>query len=308
MEGPPPRPVHLMLGAQTAHLLAALWDEPLLFADAHRIRRRAVAWGKAPDAELLPAPGIVVGADDLANRLAALSPPSDAFTEAAAACWTIDAGAGAIGPHAPDPMRAFGRRQARVARVSLKPAALDDQCIMEGTANGWAFLAPFAPGHASLQFVSALSPEDTPVSQQVIAGSRLIREAVADAGGWSAPMPCMPRLGNTLAAPGRLAVGEAALGFDPISGDGVGHALRGTVLAAKTLGEITDGTDPSECLDRYAATLRRALLQHVDICLSLYGDAPDACDWSGELETMRSGAANLRQSAAATQRDFDRTI
>jgi flavin-dependent dehydrogenase len=205
-------------------------------------------------------------------------------------------------------MRAFGTRQARVAQVSLKPAAPHDQCIMEGTTNGWAFLLPFAPGHASLQFVSALSPDRTPASQHVISGTRAIREAVADAGAWSAPMPCMPRLGNMLAAPGRLAVGEAALGFDPISGDGVGHALRGTVLAAKTLGEITGGADPSECLDRYAATLRRALLQHVDICLSLYGDAPDACCWSGELEAMRSGAAHLRQSAAATQREFDRTI
>jgi hypothetical protein len=71
------------------------------------------------------------------------------------------------------------------------------------------------------------------------------------------------------------------------------------VLAAKTLEEIADGAAPRECLDRYASTFRRALLQHLDICLSLYGDAPDTCDWAGELKAMQAGAAHLRESTAA---------
>ena len=53
----------------------------------------------------------------------------------------------------------------------------------------------------------------------------------------------MPRARLPPASVGWLAVGEGALAFDPISGDGVGHALRGVVLAATTLHEIASGKE-----------------------------------------------------------------
>src|SRR5665213_2110891 len=154
---------------------------------------------------------------------------------------------------------------------------------MEAISDGWVFLLPVGGGSASLQFVSIPSRVPLPDPALVVAATRAIRDAIDKVGAWSDPIPCMPRARLPPAGIGRLAVGEGALAFDPISGDGVGHALRGVVLAVTTLHEIAIGKDIGECLDGYADTLRRAMGQHVRTCLGLYADAPFAAAWKDEI-------------------------
>jgi len=244
----------------------------------------------------VPAPSVAIDASELARRLAAslrLAPASgDDVSDAA---WIVDARS--ISPQTTgpaSPMHAFGRRHARVAQAMLRAASRPDTCVIETVRDGWVFLLPAGAGGASLQFVSIPSITPIPAPNEAVAATRTIRKAIDSIGAWSDPMPCMPRIRLSPARPGRIAIGEAALGFDPISGDGVGHALRGTVLAATLLHGIANGTPIAECLDGYAYTLRRAMTHHLKTCLGLYAYTPDWCD---ELSAMASGVALLTGQA-----------
>lgn len=299
--GAPARRRHVLLGAATARLLAALWDEPMLLAGTHPIRERAVSWGTAPDIDILPAPGIALDIDDLVRRLAeGLCLPPGGADATGDAAWIVDTRPDSADSSGADPpMHVFGGRHAWISQVELRADSRDDLCVMESVADGWAFLLPVGGGLASLQFVSI--PSGVPPLQpaEVAAATRVIRDAIGHAGAWSDPIPCMPRARLPPASVGRLAVGEGALAFDPISGDGVGHALRGVVLAATTLHEIASGKETAECLDDYANILRRAMVQHIRACLDLYGDAPLAAAWQDEIRAMKDGVALLTQMGGA---------
>ena len=291
-QGAPARRLCLLLSETTAGLLAALWNDPLLLAGAHRIRERAVSWGPASEADTVAAPGVAISANELARRLAAslrLAPASaDDVSDAA---WIVDARPDSSETTgAAKPMRTFGHRHAWVAQAMLRAASRSDLCVIETVRDGWVFLLPAGTGRASLQFVSIPSITPPPAPNEAVAATRTIRKAIDGIGEWSDPMPCMPRARLPPACPGRISIGEAALGFDPISGDGVGHALRGTVLAAMSLHAIANGTPIAECLDGYASTLRRAMAHHLKTCLGLYGDAQG---WHDEVGAMAAGVALL---------------
>lgn len=277
----------LMLSEATCGLLAALWNDPLLLAGAHPIRERAVSWGLESEADVVPAPGLAISAIELARRLAAslrLSPAD--FTDAS---WIVDAR-----PDSPEtigaPMRAFGCRHAWVSQASLRAGSRSELCVMETVVDGWIFLLPTGAGQASLQFVSIPSITLKRTPSEVVAATRTIQKAIDDIGVWSDPMPCMPRARLPPACARRIAIGEAALGFDPISGDGVGHALRGAVLAATSLHAIADGTPIAGCLDGYASTLRRAMTHHLNACIGLY---EGMFGWKDEVSAMAAGVALL---------------
>lgn len=286
-----------MLSAPTAALLAALWDDPKLLAGGHQIDERAVSWGAAQSVDVLSAHGIVLDVDDLVQRLASrLSLPPIAAQSASDAAWVVDTRSDSTGPSSADqPMRAFGGRHAWISKIELRTDAREDLCVMESVANGWAFLLPAGGGIASLQYVSIPSREPPLRPAELGASTRSIRNAIGNTGAWSEPIPCMPRARVPPMSAGWLAVGEGALAFDPISGDGVGHVLRGVVLAATTLQEITSGKDMAECLDQYANTLRRAMAQHLRTCLGLYRDAPLAAPWQDEILAMAAGVALLTE-------------
>ncbi len=207
------------------------------------------------------------------------------------AAWIVDTRFNSIGP-----MRQFGGRHAWIAQVELRKGARDDLCVMESVAEGWAFLLPAGGGLASLQFVSIPSSTMPPSAADLGAATRTIRDAIGKAGPWSEPIPCMPHVRLPPAGIGWLAVGEGALGFDPISGDGIGHVLRGVVLAATTLHDIASGKDMAGCLDAYEHTLCRALAQHLRTCLGLYRDAPLAAAWQEEIVAMEVGVALLSET------------
>jgi flavin-dependent dehydrogenase len=295
-QGAPARRLHLLLGEATAGLLAALWNDPLLLAGAHPVRERAVSWGSASGADTVPAPGVAIGANELVRRLAARLRLPSAAPDAAA--LIVDAQPGSPeSAGAAAPMRAFGRRHAWVAQAMLRAESRPDLCVMETVGDGWVFLLPVGAGRASLQFVAIPSITPLPAPNHAVAATRTIRKAIDGIGAWSDPMPCMPRARLPPACPGRIAVGEAALAFDPVSGDGVGHALRGAVLAATSLHAIANGAPIAECLDGYASTLRRAMAHHLKTCLALYGAAPRGPGWRDEVSAMAAGVALLTGKA-----------
>ena len=294
-----------MLGERAAGLLEALWNDPALLSDTHVVRERAVWWGPADRCETVSAPGIAIGVDDLVQRLRArLHLPQNVASADREAAWIVDARPCSTHHNNVATIHAFGRRHASIAPASLRANSRTDVCIMESIERGWVFLLPIGAGQAALQFISVSEASALLNASEIVAATRMIRDAVATVGLWTGFVPCMPKARLPPARPGQIAIGEAALAFDPISGDGVGHALRGAVLAATVLQAIADGKPMRNCLDDYASTLRRAMTQHLSICLRLYADVPRAAGWPEELVAMKSGIALLDKFTTEPQRQL----
>lgn len=244
--------------------------------------------GDAPAAQ--PEPAFAMRAADLAARLAARLPARLTAVPEGDFDWVIDARRAA--PHA----RCFGRRTARTASAVLRPGADLRTCLMEAVPGGWLFLLPLGGENAALQFVT---PGPAPPPDEVLGSSRLVAAALAAAGPWSPPLAAMAAATLPAAAPGWLALAEAALSFDPIAGDGVGHALRGVVLAATTLDELAKGAPAAPALARYDATLRAAMAHHLGLCVRHYRAAAPGAVWHDEIAAMEQGRADLAPALAA---------
>jgi hypothetical protein len=300
-QGSEARPVHLLLGQATANLVAALWSDPTLFRGAHRIRERAVCWNRRNGMEPVAAPGLVIAADELVRRLASRLTTENNGQDPPP-LWIVNARAPQAGEF-PSALREIGRRQAWIAPATLAPKALRDRCLMESVEGGWLFLLPASAERADLQYVSLPSHSPPPAPEIVIEKTAMICHALSDIAPWRSPLACMPKVHLMPAQPGELAVGEGALAFDPISGDGVGHALRSVVLAATTLDAIAKGQPADECLSEYAATLHRAMAHHLKICLELYDNAMQDPGWRAEIATMRATTGELSGSGGHAARD-----
>ena len=254
----------IMLRPATARLLCDLWDDPAgaLIADAHAVRQRIVRWGTAPETRVAQ-PGLVV---DLARLLTALAARLAAPAADDALDWMVAARPGdatALGE-----MARAGRRQAWISQVRLRDAAAEDTAVLEQCGRAWFMLLPRGGGHAVLHSVG-LDGEPPPPPPGIAA---LIGRALTQTG----PFAAMPRLRIPAARGGLIALGEAALGLDPLCGDGAGHALRGAWAAAEAL----TAADTRATLDTYTQGLRFAFDRHVAACASLYAACGPA--WAAE--------------------------
>ncbi len=280
------RPLQLLVTAPTAALLTRLWGAPDLFDDAHPIAIRRVAWEAGQPPVPTPAPGFAIAAAALVAKLAArldLVPPSSDPP------WRVDARPGRLDPDDPTaPMAGFGTRRAWLATATLRPGGADDTAMIERRGDGWLFVLPLGGARAAVQCIARQPP---PPAAGLVAAIPQLDGLLGQVEDWSGSVPAMPRLRREVAAPGWLAVGEAALGFDPISGDGTGHALRGVVLASTTLQAIVDGAAAGPTLADYRGTLRRAMAQHLKACLGFY--TPVAPAWHDEVAAMAAGLAGL---------------
>jgi len=291
--------LHLLLQENTAQLLAALWGDPDLLREAHRIESRTVCWAAPAAAEKVAAPGVVIAADALRRRLAARLDAS----RASGGAWVIDGQWDATARY-----KSFGHRQAWVAPALLRETAREDVCVMEATPEGWMFLLPCGGGQAAVQLVRLQEEITVPNLNNIISATRLMSGSVSEVGVSEGPFPAMPRLRVAptrpprAGRPGLIAVGEAAAAFDPVSGDGVGHGLRGAVLAARVLQSIAGGEPIQACLAQYENTLSRAMLHHLTLCLGCYRNASTAHAWRSEIDRMTS-LPPLRHVSASSKRD-----
>ena len=156
-------------------------------------------WGA--DAIEVDHSAVVVSEEYLLDRL-----PID--SEECDAAWTICAS---------PPLRGteyrFGSRMASAVKVELKEAT--DACWIESMESGWLFLLS-----------GWLLSVDASLESSV-----LIKEQIAGVDERSATFPASPRIVMPLGGPGWISCGSAAMGFDPLCGDGTAHAVREAILA-----------------------------------------------------------------------------
>lgn len=286
----------ILVNQATQSLLSDIFADRDLFEGLRRINRRIVAWGHGAPV-VIPHSAVVLSEqallDALWNRVDA-----GASTGGDAPAWIV---AGSRGHRISTEEKTFGSREAIATPVELTPAAERDAFWIESVPSGWLFLLPVGlyPAEESRAMLIAVGNEP----QRLLEESCVIRKAiVGELGGEEGSarrVVCSPRIGGTLAGPGWLACGTAAMSFDPISGEGAGHAAREAILAAAAIGGVTRGLPAERLVSHYTARLMAGFERHLEICLKFYEQARSGAWWDREIELLREGIAWCRANMDA---------
>jgi hypothetical protein len=258
-----------------------------LFAGAPRIRRRIVAWGKNAQPLELPHSGIIFPEQELLSDLwqrVAVPTPVPSPAGAAEASWTINS---AHKSGSPTESQGFGARRASTPKVKLAEQAPEDCCWVESLPDGWLFLLPYGEGQAML-ISTGYSPDG------LIEQSRLIVRYIATLEDTAAPahlFPAYSQILTELCGPFWLACGSAAMSFDPLCGEGAGHALREALLAAAVIRGAAKGFPVEKLFAHYNTRLMQGFLRHLQVCLPFYQRGGHSEFWETEAAALKSGIA-----------------
>ena len=127
--------------------------------------------------------------------------------------------------------------------------------------------------------------------QALLGESRLIAEQVGGCGRMGAEFPAYPRIADPLCGPGWLCGGTAALAFDPLCGDGTGHAIREAILASAVIRAAAQGANMDDLLAHYRARLVAGFRRHLKVCREFYATGGPGDWWRSELELIEKGIA-----------------
>lgn len=161
---------------------------------------------------------------------------------------------------------------------------------IEAESGGWWYAAPLPNGESLLAFHT---DADLPEARLARDGAALLNRARAlpmlgealgsDAWNFAAPGYCTAH-GATLSAPAGpnwVAVGDAALAFDPLSSQGLFNALYTGLAGAETADRLLSGETPA--MAEYADELsrvRQTYVRHVAAWYGLEQRWPDAPFWA----------------------------
>lgn len=270
----------LMLSDQTQKLLADVFETDLLFENSIQIRRRIVLWGKDSEIKVLPHSGLVMSESALLDNLWGAVRMEDHFHRAGSPDWRLITGERPLTSEA----HQFGSRIATASTVRLKSNVPQDACWMESLETGWLFLLPCGNGMGSLISVGG-------EPREVMAQSRLISDQISEIEDSGRKFPAYPRVSLPLCNPGWIACGTAAIGFDPICGEGAGNAVREAILGSAVIRGVTNGMNAQELLALYSSRLLNGFSRHLSLCLDFYKSACASNWWQTEISHLEKGLA-----------------
>jgi hypothetical protein len=267
-----------MLSEATQNLLRDVFQREDLFDGLPQVQKRVVAWG--PDCSVLTFPhsAVVVAEQVLLDRIR--QPLATHIHEDGGdAEWTIQASrpvrAGSVEHH-------FGSRIATASTVKLKAGHDRHTCWIESLDRGWLFLLPAGDETGWL-----LSVGDSTVSP--LAESRVVAAQVAEVGEIVGQFSSHPRMAEPLCQPGWLACGTAAVGFDPLCGDGTGYATREAILGSAVVRAVAGGEDVDAVVAHYRNRLVAGFKKHLEVCLGFYQTGGNGPWWNQEANSLRRG-------------------
>lgn len=181
----------------------------------------------------------------------------------------------------------FGSRCASAMKVEMRDGFDFASCWIESLENGWLFLIPDSSESAWL-----LSIGETAGS--LLESSRVVASQIRGWRSQSSPFPSAPRIiaplcGQGADGSGWLACGTAAMGFDPICGDGTAYAIREAILAAAVVGAAFKGEQAGRLLAHYASRLLAGFDRHLRLCANFYGSGFGGPWWDAELDRVKEG-------------------
>jgi len=251
-----------------------------------------VAWGPESKAVAFPHSAVVASERELLDRIQRIRPnPEEASTAEADTYepqWTIFASA-------PLPEVAveyeFGERPAAACGVTLQRECDGESCWIESVESGWLFLLPGGTDAGWL-----LSVGDS--VDALLERSRLIKRQIADIRPPRGVFPSHPRVAHPVSAAGWLACGSAALGFDPLCGEGAGNAVREAILGSAVIRAAADGEDAAGLIAHYQTRLLAGFQRHLAHCFQFYGSGCPGPWWKRQLDDLERGLTWCSQQLA----------
>jgi len=285
-----PRLPAIMVSQTTQKLLVDVFQKSDLFTGLHQIRRRIVLWGGNPKPVVVSHAALVVSEQALLDRLQLDAAPDDS-RHSGESTWTI------FTSH-PLPQssveHSFGSRMATAYAIKLKAGSDTGACWIESLADGWLFLLPVDSDNAWLLAVGGST-------ESLLARSRLVVQEIAHATGMGANFPCHPRIADPLGGAGWLACGTAALAFDPLCGEGAGHATRQAILGSAVVRAAAEGADVAAVIAHYQTRLLAGFRKHLEVCRDFYQAGRSGPWWDQQIAEIHHGlewsTQRLQQSA-----------
>jgi hypothetical protein len=285
----------VMLSETTQHLLRDVFDREDLLAGFPRIRRRVVAWGPGGEPRVLPHSAIVLSEKELLDRIQQKLGPGEE-TKFDQPDWTVFA-SNPLPPSCVD--YHFGSRLAAASAVVFQRGCDLEACWIESLESGWLFLLPSGEDSGWL-----LSVGDS--AESLLLGSRLIKNQIRELRPSRGTFPSHPKIALPLSGLGWLACGTAAVGFDPLCGDGVGNAIREAILVSAVIRAVAGGSDPDNVVAHYEARLLSGFRRHIALCLEFYKSGRSGHWWDRQVNELERGLAwcsyQLAQSDASRYR------
>jgi flavin-dependent dehydrogenase len=123
----------------------------------------------------------------------------------------------------------------------------------------------------------------------LLSQSRVIAKQLAEVHESGPAFASHPRVADPLCAPGWFACGTAALGFDPLCGDGVGNAAREAILAVAAVRAVLGGADVNTVVDHYRARLLAGFGRHLKLCREFYSSGRSGPWWDEQINACDQG-------------------
>ena len=283
----PKLPAVLLNGASQRLLLDVFGGDGLL-RGLHRIKRRVVRWGG--NTLVLPHAAVVAPEEELLNRVGKVGSVGDR------GFYTIHGSGHGQEEHS------FGSRIAETVSIRLREGVDEHACWVEAVESGWLFGVATGEGRAWLLSVGA-------GAEELLAQSCVVAKQVDGLPEERSRFAATPRISKELAGEQWLACGGAALSFDPICGEGTGHALREAILASAVLKALEAGEAAGPLQELYASRLRGGFRRHLEQCRELYAGGGTSEWWKAELASVEEGLRIVAREAQRPQRyrllDFD---
>ena len=271
----------IMLNHSAIALIRDIFDRSGLLREAYPIRKRVVAWGTDSASRTFDHSAVVVSEESLLADIGRTSSKADGYKAPLQTDeWLIVAS-----PPLSDGCDEyrFGTQTAAVAQVDLAQDSETGSCCVESVRDGWLFLIEDGPRTGWLLAVGDLS--DALLRQSSITR---IRIALCHESG--PRFTTYPRIAFPLHGSNWIACGNAAIGFDPICGDGTAYALREGILTAAVLrAGMKDGTQLQDLLAHYQARLLAGFRKHLASCLDFYTRGGDGAWWKQQCDELRKG-------------------
>jgi len=266
----------LMVSASSQALFRDVLELRDAFSSLPRIQKRVVKWGPQPEPVALPHSAVIASEQFLLEMVAKLFRANASSPEAAD--WTIISSR-----PLPESVieHGFGSQVATVTLVELEKGSDSTACWIESLEDGWLFLMPDAP--ASGWLISVGGPLNAHLNS-----SRLIAGQIRGLGA-TREVPSYPRITWPLCGPHWLACGTAALAFDPLCGDGTGHAIREAILASAVVRAAARGTNVNALRAHYQARLVTGFKRHLAVCLEFYQSGGVGPWWDSIVESLNKG-------------------
>lgn len=276
----------IMIGETAQRVLGHIFPGAELFEDLPRIHKRVVKWGETSEALALPHSAVVVSEQTLLSRMEPLLAQGQR-PETGTPEWTIVSSRPL--PSASEDIH-FGSRMAVASAVKLKPGCDPEASWVESLPRGWLFMLPNDENGWLLSVGES--------AETLLAESSLLARQILSVEGDAKSFPCHPRVAEPLCGPGWLACGSAALGFDPLCGDGSGYAAREAILAAAVVRAAEQGSDAGGLLAHYRTRLLAGFEKHLEVCAEFYRSGHTGPWWDEQKRATECGLSWCRTQLA----------